>query len=481
MKWIKAYTYSFVVMAVFNLFVSSAYSESKYYQIESGTWRLKDTKGNTILEDARSVVKTDLSSTTVISSIIPYDVDLSGKHKTQLVLFAEYDWNLIPGRGDAKYNSCIVVFNNELKPIYSFELRSRGPNLYMGSLGKGRPTVIGVKIDLAGSADVATWRFYQWDGHEFHVVLEKQVGSCQSVPQFIDINNDGVNEIFFDIHSKYQERLDEVYSWNEKHGNYVDGVPNSIDVSKAKRGDKSPDFWQERIDGEMSRLRAARPGEGIYAHIERCTGFLLKRGGRKDVEPFLQIVSEKLEPIIKNDRNNTHQMRSSLLKVAVFYCLRHPDRVGGEYVDYFFPVNWLDGNLSSPDDRNWEFMHLNDPVLTNSIQARMFSGEYGGVFKDVCDKFNNKDISLCTDGDQSRQASMTGPRALFLRGLTCLEKGDRRKGLGYIYEALRLWPDYPAIYEWMAIEYSEPETIGLVKRLMNKRMMARYGEDTGLK
>lgn len=166
-----------------------------------------------------------------------------------------------------------------------------------------RPAFFALSDFCAASAGCCQRRFFAITPQGFGEILDSFCtgGSFH----WVDLNEDGTNELVFRHRNDKYNRADEILEWNDEE-------------SKFDFNNKFPAYWQSRISAVLSLYEAMNfPDRSVIRLSERLAIWYRLRGGTEGVEDFLKICAQKLEPFIRDDRNDHMQSRARIMKVQV--------------------------------------------------------------------------------------------------------------------------------------------------------------------
>jgi len=268
---------------------TSSYLEGERYAgNDIGEWSLHRADGATLFEDVRAVLRAQLGSATGMERISALESDIDGDGRKEFI------FQVTPGY-DSK---TLLVYGADLKWRCTEQFGALTVEV-LGRMRAADPPMLGGYILLGASAGESEWIFYRWVGGRLQKVLDALIESVGVQPQYVDLNNDGYNEVLFEIRSKYMERVPaQIFTWDREKQEFIPG------------SDKFPAYWQAIIDRELPLFSGMRAGDGIYVQAYRLAHAYKLRGKEEGKDGFLRLVKEKLDPILKNTRNDYHQQRA---------------------------------------------------------------------------------------------------------------------------------------------------------------------------
>lgn len=223
---------------------------------------------------------------------------------------------LVPREGINQYNPVGGVFVTSFPMGEEVKLGDVGccwddKVFITGTIAKDLPPLIGFVIDTANHRTTRYILWFMWDGKEYKKVLN-MVSSSSGSP-FVDMDRDGDNELLF------KNDLDEfgtppiIYKFDRKLFLFE------------KANGRFPDFWESHIQKDMGALRQwkyTRKGTGAIYLCARIASYLYRRGGNEEVDEFLKLADEKLNPTIENSANDNLQNRAKTVREAIHQLLQ---------------------------------------------------------------------------------------------------------------------------------------------------------------
>ncbi|HXL73163.1 MAG TPA: hypothetical protein VN963_06010, partial [bacterium] len=180
--------------------------------------------------------------------------------------------------------------------------------LVFGKINKNLPVCFGYYDWMAASAGAGPWHFYIWKSQDsqnlkkdFYEVTPEDVElDSGGVPTFRDINGDGFNDLVFDNHEAKYQPLDQILIWNQQKQIFEENMD-------------FPAYWQPQIDVYLLKLKNASDNErSSFFYVDHLAQLFKARGGNEGVKEFQKLANVKMEPFLKNDRNDSLQRRADM-------------------------------------------------------------------------------------------------------------------------------------------------------------------------
>jgi hypothetical protein len=202
--------------------------------------------------------------------------------------------------------SFVLIVGDDGQLLWQKNIDGYGSALVFGEINKSLPVCFGYYDWMAASAGAGPWHFYIWKSGSskdlkkdfYEVTPEAEELDSGGIPVFRDINGDGFNDLVFENENAKYQPLDQIFIWNPQRQIF-------------EENENFPAYWQPQIDKYFLKLqKVADKQRSSFSYIDHLAKLFAARGGNKGVEEFRELAKIKMEPFLKDDRNDSLQRRA---------------------------------------------------------------------------------------------------------------------------------------------------------------------------